>query len=552
MSIANIFKKLNSRDTRILPSINTLTKIIFIALIAITATFFVKNILAATNTNIIKQTQDAQTKSNNAESWQLNSWNTNTVNLLTTLTGPLPFKNDGSLDTTQFQVSGLFGSANSAIASLYHPQASGIQYVAQVKDNFLGKSTYAQGVAFNKTNSLQALLPIWKSLRNVIYALSSLIFIIIGIMIMLRVKISPQAVITIQNSIPKLVTSLILVTFSYAIAGLVIDISYWLQSFVLSILFSAKGVDLGSNLFNGKWTSLNFGDLFAGQTPFNFKSLANTDFVQLSVLANATVPALSLILLGGVVGQVIIGSIIGGLGGLFGTAAGAGGNIGGGALGWVVGAAGGIIFMIILFILVAIWLIKLFFGLLTAYVTIIIEIITAPIMIGIGAFPNSKIGFSSWLIGLISKVAVFPVVLIALVFINYLIEIAGGGTLWTPNLLNTGVSSLISGGDGGSIIGAAIGLAGLAMLSKLPTLVPEAIFMLKPSPFGKAIGENMQKNVLTGAFGTVKKGVEEGVTDYGGRRVSGKLEKFKANRDNRNAKKTNDEVGENMSDGSGI
>lgn len=488
MSIANIFKKLNSRDTRILPSINTLTKIIFIALIAITATFFVKKILAVNN--IIKQTQDAQTKSNNAESWQLNSWNTNAVNLLTTLTGPLPFNEDGSIDESKYQLSGLLGTSTKMATAFYQPQASGIEYIAQVKNNFLGKPTYAQGVAFKSGESLQPLLPLWKILRNVVYALSSVVFIVIGIMIMLRVKISPQAVITIQNSIPKLITSLILVTFSYAIAGLIIDLSYWIQGIVLMIFFSAKGTALNQSLFESTRITTILSPSVINSLPnlllFNFKNLSTANFVTLSTLANATVPAGSMLALGGLVGQIVIGSILGGIGGLV---AGTGGswllNQSGSTAGWIIGAVGGIIFMIVLFIIIAIWLIKLFFGLLTAYVTIIIEIITAPIMIGIGAFPNSKVGFSSWLIGLISKVAIFPVVLIAVVFINYIIDNVVGIGLWQPSLLNTGPLG------GGAVIRAAIGLAGLAMISKLPNLVPEAIFMLKPSAFGKAIGEGL-------------------------------------------------------------
>ena len=497
MSIANIFKKLNSRDTRLLPSINTLTKIIFIALIAITAIFSVKKILAANN--IIKQTQDAQTKQNNAESWQLNSWNTNAVNLLTTLTGPLPFNEDGSIDESKYQLSGLLGTATKMATAFYQPQASGVEYIAQVKNNFLGKPTYAQGVAFKSGESLQPLLPLWKILRNVIYALASVIFIVIGIMIMLRVKISPQAVITLQNSIPKLVTSLVLVTFSYAIAGLIIDLSYWIQGMVLMIFFSAKGIGLDSSLFTGaKWANLIPVDLIGTNSFYNFKNLANADFVTLSMLANATVPGGSMLALGGLVGQVVLGSIIGGLGGLFGSGVGGALNWGGGAIGWLVGAVGGVVLMIVLFIIIAIWLIKLFFGLLTAYVTIIIQIITAPIMIGIGAFPNSKAGFSSWLINLISKVAVFPVVLIAVVFINYIIDNVAGIDLWRPSLLNTGALG------GGAVIRAAIGLAGLAMISKLPNLVPEAIFMLKPSAFGKAIGEAVSSNTAiksVGSFG---------------------------------------------------
>lgn len=501
MSIRSFFKKINCRDTRILPKFPILTKVIFIVLVVFTTTFLIKNSFAATN--IIKQTQDAQNKGNNSESWQLNSWNSNSINVLTSLTGEIPFNPDGTIDTTKFEVSGLLGTSKNMIAALYNSQASGIQYIAQVKDNFLGKPSYAQGVGFRETASLQPLLPIWKALRNIVYALFSLVFIIIGIMIMLRIKISPQAVITIQNAIPKLITSLVLVTFSYAIAGLVIDISYWFQAFVLSLLFSAKGVDLGANFLKWNWnTTIPIPD----STQFNFNGLANAGFVKFSMLANRTVPALSLLLLGGVLGQVVIGSLLGGIGGLFGSAAGGGFNLVGGAIGWVVGAVGGIIFMIVLFVLVAIWLIKLFFGLLKTYVTILIQIITAPLVIGMGAFPNSKIGFGSWLIDLISKVAVFPIVLIALVFINYLVEVTNSFNIWSPSLLDAGVAH---GSQG--ILGAAVGLAGLAMLSKLPDLVPAAIFQLKPSPFGQAIGENLKAPGSAIKFGA--RGGAQGAAD---------------------------------------
>ena len=41
------------------------------------------------------------------------------------------------------------------------------------------------------------------------------------------------------------------------------------------------------------------------------------------------------------------------------------------------------------------------------------------------------------------------------------------------------------------IRGAAIGVAGLSLLSKLPKMVPQYIFMIKPSPWGQAIGEGL-------------------------------------------------------------
>ena len=530
MSISNILKKLNRRDTKFLPRFSKFSKVIIFTLLAVSTVFFVKNIFAADN--IIKQTQDAQETGNNAESWQLNSWNTTAVNVLTTLIGKVDFNDDGSIKTS-YVPGGLLGINTKMIASLYHPQASGVEYIAQVKDNFLGKPTYAQDTA---SKGLEPLLPMWKSIRNIIYSLFAVVFVAIGIMIMLRVKISPQAVISIQNALPKLITSLILVTFSYAIAGLVIDLSYWVQNFAIALFFSAKGTSIQSSLYNNaSWQTLipldsiptvagSSNDMF-----YNFSGLANADFTKLSMLANRTVPFGSLILLGGVIGQVILGSLFGGLTGTFGSINNLVGNTVGGAGGWIIGAAAGIIFMIVLFVLVAIWLIKLFFGLLKTYVSVLLKILSGPLEIGMGAFPNSKVNFSSWIIDLIAHVAVFPVVLIALVLINYLVEISAGYDLWMPNLLDTG---LINPGNQ-PIIPAAIGIAGLAMLSKLPDLVPAAIFKLKPSEFGKAIGENLE-GISKGPVGKMAThGALEGATQkardrYGDGSGQGKFGKFVA------------------------
>jgi hypothetical protein len=142
---------------------------------------------------------------------------------------------------------GALGFTNSLIASLYAaPPASGVMYLADLWHNkFLGKPAYAQGVGFK---GLQPILPLWRGFRNVVYLLSSLIFIIIGIMIILRVKISPQAIVTIQSAIPQIITTLILVTFSYAIAGLAIDLMYLFQDMAIATLFTAMGKGFNQNL----------------------------------------------------------------------------------------------------------------------------------------------------------------------------------------------------------------------------------------------------------------------------------------------------------------
>lgn len=372
-----------------------------------------------------------------------------------------------SSKTTALAPDGILGITTNAIASLYSPPASGIKYLAQVKDNFLGKPAYAQGTGPG-FRGLQPILSIWRGFRNVIYILFSLILIVIGIMIMLRIKISPQAVITIQSAIPKLITTLILVTFSYAIAGLLIDLSYFIQNLALAVLFQTQGNGLTGTLVGKNFTELSasgFGttwDLMYKLAPNGWGFIAS------------------------------VGGLIGGLAG-FGTGVMGGISVLGGVAGtgWLtlIGVpVGMLILYIVISIIIFIWLIKFFFGLIKCYVMIIFKIILAPLEIGIGAFPNLKIGFSTWIIDLISQLSVFPISYLFLIIANILVEKTKNTALWIPNLLEGNIVSSAAGLAGG-IVSLCISLAALALLSKLPSIIPEAIYQLKPSPWGKGIGE---------------------------------------------------------------
>ena len=505
MSISNILQKLNSRDTNLIPHFSKFSKTISFFLIIILITFLSKNIFAAGN--ILKEKQDDIEKGNNQEAWLNSAMGNNLVSTLQLVAGKVPFEEDGSVKLEGYIPGGAIGASNNMVATLYSQPVSGLVYIAQIKDNFLGKPTYAQGVAFNSTSSLQPLLPIWKTLRNITYSLFSLVFISIGIMIMLRIKISPQAIVTVQNAVPKLITALILVTFSYAIAGLIIDISNIFLSLCLAIFFSAKGTGLGDDLFgiqisgsgipiiswvgDGiKWIYNSIAGIF-GYHPYSLTSLTNSNFGTLNDLTTRAIPAASGIALGEIAGQVFLGVLLGGIGSF---ALGGLGKDVAGTIGSVLGDAGGslvgtLILPLIISLLIVFWLIKLYFGLLKCYITLILKIIIGPLEIGLGAFPNMKMGFSSWIMSIIANISVFPITVIFLVFINYLTDLFSTGNLWAPSQLS--LSPFVSTvGTNANIISAGIGIAGIAMLAKLPSMIPEFIFQLKPSPWGKAIGES--------------------------------------------------------------
>jgi hypothetical protein len=486
MSFTNFLHHLNRRDTRLFPYFKNL----FLLIALFSATFFVGHTLAQ---NIYQDTNDAFKQGTNQESWLNNGLNTNLVSLLNGLVGEIP--EEVVSGTSFFWIpGGLAGTTSNAIASLYQPPASGIQYIAQVKDNFLGKPAYAQGIGFK---GLEPLIPIWRNFRNFTYILSSIAFIIIGLLIVLRVKISPQAVISIQNAVPQLVTTLLLITFSYAIAGLLIDLSYVFQAIAVGLIYP--------EVFTNASTLLNeIFEFFATKLFFlNTKpSLGTFSNPNMSVLLGVlTIPILVTIGLATFIGTII--GLVGALPALFFNPAAIP------AAGLATGGVAFVLASLIITIAMLIWIIKFLFGIFKAYAMIIFKIVIAPLEIAIGAFPGSKVGFSTWVLDLVANILVFPIsflfillsnkIVISVLFTGSTMEILelflniikGNPTtndfgLWAPQILGGG------GVVGGGLIAVgAISISTLFLLSKLPEIIPQFIFMLKPAPWGQAVGQGM-------------------------------------------------------------
>lgn len=130
----------------------------------------------------------------------------------------------------------------------YRP-ASGVGYIASQLDKLnVVDNVYAQeGFGYG---TLSPTVPLWGAVRNASYALMVVAIIILAFMIMFRTKISPQASLTVQVAIPRIVMALVLITFSYAIAGFLIDLAYLVLG-LIGALFGVSGV-----------SSLNPGQMF--------------------------------------------------------------------------------------------------------------------------------------------------------------------------------------------------------------------------------------------------------------------------------------------------
>ncbi|MFH2118615.1 MAG: hypothetical protein ABII10_02685, partial [Candidatus Paceibacterota bacterium] len=338
--------------------------------------------------------------------------------------------------------SGVIPEVTNAIAALYSPPASAQTYLADVMESaHIIPEAQAQGLGFS---ALDPILNVWKIFRNVAYLFFVVIFLIVGFMIMFRQKISGQAVVTAQQAIPGVIVALIFVTFSYAIAGFLIDIMYLLMYLMIGIFQPTGGVEWISKTIFQATLKVVFG---GGGVTAAFSSV------------NGAV-------------QGLVDTIVTPLSGA--TAD---------FLGWI----GGITVGLIVSVAILIASFKIFFELLKTYVTLVLAIATAPMMLMFGAIPG-KSNFGSWIKNIAGNLLTFPTVLMAFIIYDMFStnDFSAGGFL-PPYLIGQG--------NGGVIIT----LVGIGIL----LIIPELITQMKKAMgveggIWAQLGGDMMKNAAAG------------------------------------------------------
>lgn len=345
--------------------------------------------------------------------------------------------------------------------SLYQiPPVSSTQYLADIGQTLgftIAPPVYAQGLGFQ---AFSPILPLWKTFRNIAYLCFVIIFVIVGFMIMFRKKIDPRTVVTIQDSLPRIVVSLILVTFSYAIAGLIVD-------------FSELSIRIIGNTLAGE-------KLIAQHAPDNPQNILNELFR--SNIFDLVNPLRGTKQIQESLGQV-------------------------GELGPTIGALGRVTVRFIFELAGFFIMFKIFFALLGPYVAIILSVIFAPFQLMLSALPGTNT-FGNWLKQLLANIVVFPVTFALLAIVAILKsgpQLAGdcfpGGTapkglfgvapwcppsqsystLWSPPLI----------GNWGSAVGHLAGFGILFAIPKVAEMVKEALGV-KAAPWGAVAGREIQ------------------------------------------------------------
>ncbi len=286
---------------------------------------------------------------------------------------------------------GLTAEASVPNVALNHPvlnsigsnPISGIGYTRDIIKKFNPVTEVnAQGFGFNTgADSVKAL---WQATRNISYALIVLAVIVMSFMIMFRIKMSPQLVISVQSTLPNIIFTVILITFSYAIAGFVIDLMYVVIGLIASLLVS-----------NG-FTSHNFTEMF-GELNLTHSAFALMYKYWLFFVISAFFAFIANI------GSFIMGILV-------------------------------FVFALISILAVLWWSIKIIYVLLKNFALVVLTIAIGPLEILMGAF-TGKSTFGGWLKRLISYLAVYPIMGIVFFFAFFFLMQGSKDWLQGPNVI---------------------------------------------------------------------------------------------------------------------
>lgn len=356
-----------------------------------------------------------------------------------------------------------------------NPPASGTYWVTNTLQNagFIPSTYAAEGMGFA---AIKPLMNLWKIFRDVSYLLIVLVLVSIGFMIMFRMKLNPQTVISVENSLPKIVITLLLITFSFAIAGFLIDLMYLSIGLMIGII-SNNNAYYDAGAMQNKFFQSNFGTLFEYMMPTqwsgmnvgnfynpitNHQGIGIELFPRMSIIGDAFMSMFP-VWVDGIVRSVAIITtvvlvvknglqtsessgllrILNGLN-IFGNGVGDFPHflLGTGAsvvfylaaISLVIHGLGFVIGLLVLFTFTGM-LFNIFFLLVRSYLQIIVSIIFAPFILLFEAVPGKSV-FGFWIKGLIGELISFPVVIsILLVSSTLLNTMTSQDTMWTPPFL---------------------------------------------------------------------------------------------------------------------
>jgi len=358
--------------------------------------------------------QSAQGGDVNAAAHVSNVNTNNYSDLIRRIIGPVPGITTTETGMTPYNQQLLSQSAIKNIASyigiIYsNPPANTYAFIQDVGQTlgFLPKQVQAQGIGFS---GLSALLPIWKALRNIAYLLLAVVMTVIGFLVMFRKKIDPKTVVTVQNALPRIIITLLLITFSYAIVGIAIDFMYLLIAICIGV-FQSTGMlppdvtaskYISGNLLNVVFSSVDFWQLPLRLLGFR----ADATTVNLTAGSIGTIVGIAL---AATFDAVFVGIAV-----------------------FVIGMSG-VIFALLVGLAMLLLSIRLFIFFLSTYIKIILALIFAPLQLVMGAVPGND-AFGSWFKNLIANILIFPASAAMFLLASVFMQLSNSSVdrLWAP------------------------------------------------------------------------------------------------------------------------
>jgi hypothetical protein len=414
----------------------------------------------------------------------------------------------------------IVNSVTGLVAMPYaQPPASGVSYALYKLDNndFL-PSTYAyEGIGLS---SIRGYVKVWEVFRNFAYLLLVMLVIAIGFMIMFRTQLDGQTVVSIQNALPRIVITLILITLSFPIAGFMIDIMYASIGVFVFLLSSAFGAYKTPPTINEQITLVN---TYLGAGMWELwpheagTSVMSTGFAMYNVLPGLLQKGLSAIVGAGI--QTILVKVwFSKIGGLFHslnnvnaqgfTFGGSWGNLPEGAT-WIVEAiafaflsyfssaaqwvmAGLILFTLFLFVF------RIFFLLLSSYIKLVLLILFSPIIILFHVLPG-KNAFGWWIKMIFGELLTFVAVIVIMITGSIIVGVNQTADIPLKLPFLNGFSAK----DFGSIIGLGIVL-----------MIPDLIKMFKGLLGIPDLGISFSPGMFFAGVTDVFSGAQQGLQSY--------------------------------------
>ncbi|MBI3103496.1 hypothetical protein HYZ05_00990 [Candidatus Daviesbacteria bacterium] len=413
---------------------------------------------------------------------------------------------------------GLLGTTTGLIAGLYaNPPIRTADYLASLGEGLgVVKEARAQ-VGGSGASVLSPILSLWQVSRNISYLVMIIIFVIIGLMVMFRQRINPQTVITAQAALPGLVIGLILITFSYFLAGFISDTAFIGTNAVGYYFAAAQG-----KLDDPQRTNLV--QQISGDSVLSifseFVSIVTQEKAENAVIAifdklSGEVQGWLRLFTGFIAAQFVspltsaipppLGLWLGPL-----ITAVAGGIVAATTQFWL-----GFILSFIAMIALIYAMLKLLLRLITAYLTIIFLTISAPFQFLAASLPGRQGIATNWVLNMLGNILIFPAVLAVFYFIAFILgkdfgplkvvtdAVSPAGNNFMPVALAAEPIQIVGnttfpllGGMDLEFIKILLAFGALVALPKIPDIVVSAIG--KMGQAGQLLGQEISGGIRSG------------------------------------------------------